>query len=68
MMEVKSQELADTRQTLLMPRVEELKDILPPPLDFDLNLETIGKEWWDERDRQQEHCHKTGDVQPWYVL
>ena len=63
-MEEKSQEMTKTRQTLLSPRVEELKDTLPPPLDFSTDLDTIGDEWWAERDRQQEHCRTTGNQSP----
>jgi hypothetical protein len=63
-MKKKSQELADKRHSHLLPRVEELKDILPPPLDFSTDINTIGQEWWAERDRQQEHCRVARNEQP----
>jgi hypothetical protein len=64
LMQEKSREMADKRKSHILPRVEELKDFLPPPLDYSMNLETIGAEWWAERDRQLEHCRTTGNEHP----
>lgn len=63
-MKKKSEELADKRHSHLLPRVEELKNILPPSLDFSTDINTIGQEWWAERDRQQEHCRVARNEQP----
>lgn len=60
----KSDELGQKRKSHLLPQVEQLLDILPPPLNFNTSLETIGTEWWAERDRQEEHCRTASRDQP----